>query len=85
MPLKPLVVNSSLFLVCVSVSLSVRLFIPFSVLCMLLISQTMATYDEMSFRAICQKTVGVKKGRVATERSILKERGDWRQRKERWT
>lgn len=29
---------------------------------MLLISQTMATYDEMSFRAICQRTLGLREG-----------------------
>lgn len=37
---------------------------------MLLISQTMATYDEMPFRAICQQTLGMKEGRVAAESSV---------------
>ena len=41
-----------------------------------LISQTMATYDEMPFRAMCQQTLGMKEGRVAAERRVLgKERG----------
>ena len=38
---------------------------------MLLISQTMGTYDEMPFRAICQQTLGTKRGRVAAESGVL--------------
>lgn len=39
---------------------------------MLLISQTMATYDEMPFRAICQQTLGMKEGRAAAESGVLR-------------
>lgn len=38
---------------------------------MLLISQTMATYDEMPLRAICQQTLGMKEGGGAVESCVL--------------
>lgn len=41
---------------------------------MMLISQTMATYDEMQFRAICQRTLGMKEGRVAAGRAVLRKK-----------
>ncbi len=41
---------------------------------MLLISQIMATYDEMWCRAISQKTLGMKVGRVAAESGVLRKK-----------
>lgn len=41
---------------------------------MLLISQTMATYHEMPFRAICQQTLGMKEERVAAESGVLRKK-----------
>lgn len=41
---------------------------------MMLISQTMATYDEMPFRAICQRTLGRKEGRVAAGSGVLRKK-----------
>lgn len=46
------------------------------VLCMLLISQTMATYNEMSFRALCQLTPGMKDGSGAGQRHVLRKKGE---------
>lgn len=47
---------------------------------MLLISQTMATYDEMPLRAICQQTLGMKEGRVAAESVVLGKRLEKKER-----
>lgn len=43
---------------------------------MLLISQTMATYNEMSFRALCQLTPGMKDGSGAGQRHVLRKKGE---------
>lgn len=43
---------------------------------MLLISQIMATYDEMPFRAISQQTLGMKEGRAAAESGVPRKKGE---------
>lgn len=42
---------------------------------MLLISQTMATWCETPYRAVCQQTAGIK-GRVAAESGVLRKKGE---------
>lgn len=52
---------------------------------MLLISQTMATYDEMPFRAICQRNLRneIREGGSGKQCAEKKERGGCGKRKER--
>ena len=52
---------------CVSVCTSALSSHSSGVLCMLLISQTIATYDVMLFRTICQQAPGRRDGRVPVE------------------